>query len=65
MDVQVIDGSRFHESQFRSSEITHAFTSALRVVLQGPQSEVPHEVALEPDAPVSEAEIVRGVDDDR
>ena len=60
-----LDRSRFHdESRLQSSEITRAFTSAIRAASQGPQSEVsgPDEVSLEPDLASSEVEIVRGVD---
>jgi hypothetical protein len=57
-----LDGLRFHDQRrFQSSEVTRAFSSVIRAVSLGPQSEVsePDEVVLEPDVDV---EIVRGVD---
>lgn len=62
-----LDCTRFHdESRLWSSEITRAFTSAIRAASEGSQSEVsgPDDVSLEPDVAISEVEIVRGVDED-
>jgi len=58
-----LDGTRFHDQRrFRSSEVTRAFSSAIRAVSRGPQSELsePDEVTLEP--VVADMQIVRGVD---
>ena len=55
-----LDGFRFHDqSRFRSSEVTRAFTSAMRAVSQGLQSEVsqPDELMLEPDVAIADMEI--------
>ena len=55
-----IDGLRFHDQcRFRSSEVTRAFTSAMRAVSRGPQSELsqPDELRLEPDVAISDMEI--------
>jgi hypothetical protein len=60
-----LDGLRFHDqSRFRSAEVTRVFTSAIRAVSHGAQSEVaePDELTLEPEGAISDQEIVRGVD---
>jgi hypothetical protein len=51
-----LDGLRFHDQRrFRSSEVTRAFTSSIRAVSRGAQSEVtgPDELTLEPDVAIA------------
>jgi len=63
-DKPRLDGSRFHDERRRgSSEVSRAFTSAIRAASRGPQSEMsaPDEVSLGP-AATDEMEVVRGVD---
>jgi hypothetical protein len=57
--------NRFRDqSRFRSSEVTRAFTSAMRAVAEGPQSEVsqPDEVTLEPEVAISDSESSKSSD---
>ena len=60
-----LDGQRFHDqSRWRSSEVTRAFTSSIRAVSQGAQSEVsePDELTLGPDVAIFDTGVSRRVD---